>query len=318
MDLQKSKKIKVLELAFGKGFVSHHESDLTIRCPSCRDSRTTKQKLSVKLDNGWYHCWVCGTSGKNILYLFRKYAPDFLSRIEPLYPNSKISRNSDEPTPLPVVSLPDDIRLVAEHHVKPDDRAVFDYLVSRGLTTLDMYRWRICVSDDFKFRRKAIIPSYDDDGVLNYYTARCIDESKFKYRNAATKKSDVIFNEVDVDWKKPVLLVEGVFDAMKCPENTIPALGCSLPTTGALYKSLKKNKCTVVVAFDAEATTRSHVACKKLQLAGCDVYVSFVHGDDLGSKTKEDVRKILKNLRPWTNELRINHKIADIKSGSIL
>ena len=39
-------------------------------------------------------------------------------------------------------------------------------------------------------------------GELNYFSARAIDDSRYKYINSKNKKIDIVFNEINIDWKK--------------------------------------------------------------------------------------------------------------------
>ena len=316
--MRSRKKIKLIEHAFGKGFLETDEKNVHVSCPECNDSRKDKKKLYISLDTGWYNCWVCNTSGKNIGFLFRKYATCYYEKCREIFSCDAIGLESKEEIKIAPVELPDDVSLITNNMSDPDTRAVYSYLLQRGLTRMDMFRWRVCVSNNFYFRRKAIFPSFDATGKLNYYVARCIDETKFKYNNAKVPKSSVIFNEVDLDWEQPVILVEGVFDAVKCPDNTAVALGSTLSKTSLLYKQLVKNRATVIVCFDEDADEKSHQVCKRLNVAGCTVYRVSVSGQDLGDRTKKGVMKVISKAKIWTSEALISHKISCIKSGSLL
>lgn len=314
---ERSKKIQLLESAFGSGCLNIDGVNFLMCCPKCKDKRTSKKKLYIQLEDGWFHCWVCGLSGKNLNFLFRKFAPSRVSACQQLFP--------DQSTAAPILEeqietpdLPDDLTLLMQAEQDPDARDVLNYLQERGLSRMDLYRWRVCVSNEYRFRRKAIFPSFGEDGQFNFYTARHIDETKFKYKNAKIPKRSIIFNEIDIDWNDPIILVEGVFDAVKCPDNAIPVLGSSLPTSSKLYKTLKQHGCTVIVAFDAGAEIKAHKVCNRLHLAGCNVYNLSVKGNDLGSRSKQEVRDILSQTKPWSRDSLICHKISSIKSGSML
>jgi len=313
----KSKRKQLLRNAFGEGHVDASEKDMSLHCPKCNDGRRDKYKLIVHLETGWFHCWVCGLSGKNISYLFRKFAPSYFRECCELFEVKNTSQKpSDEPVVEPV-KLPDDAMLVLDSK-DPDARSIVAYLKGRGMSNIDIYRWRVCFSNEFRFRRKAIFPSFDADGKLNYYVARSIDDTKFKYSNAKVAKSTIIFNELDIDWRQPVILVEGVFDAIKCPDNTIPVLGSTLPKSSLLHKTLSKYQTPVIVAFDEDAEQKAHRVCGSLAKAGCDVYKAKISGGDLGSKKKEEAMASLETTQKWTTESLITHKISSIKSGSIL
>jgi len=317
VNLKKSRKIKLLETAFGEGSLEASEENFHLCCPVCNDLRKSKKKLYVSLATGWYNCWVCNTSGKNINFLFRKHAPQYSLQCQELFPSSAIVSHESLEEKI-IVELPRDAVLVSDESKDPDTRAVFRYLKARGMSRLDMYRWRVCVSQQFYFRRKAIFPSFDDAGILNYYVARSIDETKFKYNNAKVPKSRIIFNEIDLDWKEPIIVVEGVFDAVKCPDNTAIALGSTLSKDSALFKKLSQHQCTVIIAFDEDAETKSHKVCKKLYRAGCSVYKVTVRENDLGSRSSADVENILKTAESWSQISLLSHKISSIKSGSVL
>lgn len=316
MNLEKSRKVKLLQAAFGQGVIESNEVNLLLRCPVCKDRREEKKKLFVRLEDGWFNCWVCGFSGKNISKLFYKHARNYVDQCNEVFgiEKKKVIQVPQEE----IVELPEDACLAVEKKNDPDAREVVKYLRDRGLTTLDMYRWRICVSSKREFRRKAIFPSFDATGKLNYYTARAIDDVKFKYTNSKASKTKIIFNEMDLDWTQPIFLVEGVFDAVKCPDNTAIALGSTLSRQSELFKKLYFHKSTVVVAFDSDAEDKAHSVCRTLSSAGCQVYKVTVYGEDLGSRTKEDVNKILSSAKLWSTMDILTNKISKIRSGSIL
>ena len=67
------------------------------------------------------------------------------------------------------------------------------------------------------------------DNRLNYFIARSVyDEEKFKYKNPPVSKNVTIF-ENQINWDEPIVLTEGVFDAMAVKRNAIPLLGKFVP-----------------------------------------------------------------------------------------
>ncbi len=317
MSLEKTKRIKLLQSAFGAGFLESSGKNISFCCPNCKETRKEKKKLVVQLESGWFHCWVCGFSGKNITYLFKKFAPSHLRQCTETFDCKPAYTRIQPDQVIERIDFPLDAKLIVTSN-DPDARAIFSYLKSRGLTKSDMCRWRVCFSNEFKFRRKAIFPSFDLTGKINYYVARAIDEVKFKYTNAKVPKSDVIFNEVDIDWSRPVVLVEGVFDAIKCPDNAVPILGSTLPKKAILHEQLRRNLTPVIVALDEDAEEKSHRICSSLSKAGCNVYKTTISGHDLGSMNKEEARTALAQAKKWSTNSMISYKITSIESGSIL
>ena len=53
---------------------------------------------------------------------------------------------------------------------------------------------------------------------------------------------DIVFNELFVDWKEKVYLVEGIFDAIAVGMNAIPILGSTINENSNLFKKLIKNR----------------------------------------------------------------------------
>ena len=246
----------IVDKAFGAGVLSRDGINYAVRCPTCKDLRQEKRKLVIRLDDSRYHCWVCGAKGTNILRLISKYRPDLVKKSDTV----RFKRDIPEAAPdVEPIKLPDGFRLLGTCNLSdPDIKATWKYLQRRGITKTDILRWRILVCPTGNFRRKVIIPSFDNDGILNYYVARTIDNhSKLKYRNAKVSKEDVIFNEIDLNWNQEMILVEGVFDAIKCPENTAPILGSSLSKRSKLYQMLVKNQTPCVISLDPDLKNKS-------------------------------------------------------------
>lgn len=320
MILTNTQKLNLLQKYLGKPD-NAGGIQVAFHCPVCNDSRAEKKKLAVRLTDGWYHCWVCGLSGKSFYTLLKKVAPQSLSdpAVTGMFEHvSHVHVEQQDHQEKDKVELPHDLYLVGlQDSTDPDIFAVRHYLESRGLNKSDMLRWRISATKYGTFKRKAIIPSFDQNGDVNYFVARKIDDSTFKYNNCKRPKTEIVFNEVDIDWSKPVILVEGVFDAINCPENTIPVLGSSLPKDSELFKKLWQNNCQVTVAFDPDLKGKSHKVCYDLSSVGLDVYQVWApNGKDFGSMKKEEVKEVLKTAKPWSKEERIFFKINHISSGS--
>ena len=65
--------------------------------------------------------------------------------------------------------------------------------------------------------------------------------SKFKYKNPPMSKDTVGF-ELFINWNEPIVLCEGVFDAIAIRNNAIPLLGKFLSKT-LLKKISRKTSC---------------------------------------------------------------------------
>ena len=133
-----SSKIKALVAkAFGSGDISRDKVNYAVRCPSCGESNKSKKKLVVRLDDGRYHCWVCGIKGKNILYLIKKFRPDLVQGL-----NLKLKTENIEDEK--VAELPKGfVNLSSYNGRDPDVLSVLSYLKNRGIKNSEIARWRI-------------------------------------------------------------------------------------------------------------------------------------------------------------------------------
>jgi len=306
----------LLDKAFGKGLIARDGINYQLSCPFCvKKSNTLKRKFHVRLDDFRYHCWVCGAKGKNIWRLVKKLRPEIpgIPNVKSIRVLPEIEIEEDD------LELPENLIPVFRKSKDPDVKCVQNYLKRRGLTTQKMMRWRIMTAKSGQFRRRALIPSFDLEGKLNYYVARSIDENSFRYKNAKVKKSDIVFNEVDIDWSKPIVLVEGVFDAIKCPENTIPILGSSVSKTSMIYKRIVKNQSDIIVALDPDLPEKAYQVAKTLSEGGSHVYVCFAPlGKDMGDLSYTDAIKIIQSAKPYSGFMNLSHKIGKIRSGSVI
>ena len=310
---QKAK--SVLNKAFGPGFVARDGINVAVSCPEC-DPEKSKKKLSVRLDDYRFHCWVCGLKGKNVWrYISRKFPS---VEIDPVLFKKKID-TSEIVEEERKISLPSGFVPVFRDSRDPDVRAVRNYLLSRGISHSDMIRWRILATTSGRYRRRSIIPSFDAEGNVNYFVGRSIDPGGIKYLNSNAPKSEVIFNEIDINWSEPIVLVEGVFDAIKSVPNTIPILGSSLSYRSKLYKMLMKNQSSVVLSLDPDLKSKALKIAKSLYQAGCNVKICFADpGSDMGSSTKQKNKKMISEADLFTPYSHLSHKINSIRSGSII
>ena len=85
-------------------------------------------------------------------------------------------------------------------------------------------------------------------------------------------KKDYVFFENLINWNTPIILCEGVFDAIAIRRNAIPLLGKSI--TDSLYKKLITSKVTdIYVALDTDARDKALTISEKLLNQGKRVFL---------------------------------------------
>ena len=127
-----------------------------------------------------------------------------------------------------------------------------NYLKSRGINDEIIEKYQIGFCDKGDYSGRIIIPSYTENGTLNYFIARAwAGDSRFKYKNPVAEKDKIIFNEHLIDWFKDIYLVEGVFDGFFL-DNSIPMLGKYL--SPLLFETIYEQALgNVVICLDGDA-----------------------------------------------------------------
>ena len=78
------------------------------------------------------------------------------------------------------VELPKQYKPLWEDGYSIQRKHALVYLYNRGITKDDIIKYSIGFCDEGLYNNRVIIPSYDVEGVLNYFIARDVYKSKFK------------------------------------------------------------------------------------------------------------------------------------------
>lgn len=260
-----SEKKEILRNALGRHWNSGGE--MLFRCPKCQHD---KLKMSVNIEKNAFKCWVCGFSGNKISYLISKFAPDYYSQWSSIAEEVDLSKYEfifDEPEEEPdqIINLPLEFKSLTGSSTGDKKRALA-YLYSRDVTDLDILRWKIGFCDYGEYEGRIIIPSFNLKGQLNYFIARSYTDDWMKYKNPRASK-DLVFNDLNIDWDDDIVIVEGVFDAIR-HKNCIPILGSSLRENHKLFQKICRNKHEVYLALDEDAKVKELGIAKKFREYG--------------------------------------------------
>jgi|TARA_R100000406_G_scaffold43560_1_gene29198 DNA primase len=251
-----------------------------------------KPKLQVNIKNGKWHCWVSGQGGHNLFQLFKK-----VKATKKQYQElNELSDNfSFEYVPIKQenkeVKLPDEYKPMWVKSNSPIYKHALKYLKSRGVSQDDMIKYSIGYCEDGLYSNRIIIPSYDDEGQLNFFIGRDIFDSKLKYRNSPTPK-DIIGFDLFVNWEEPILLVEGALDAITSKVNSIPLFGKTI-MNNLKRKILEKKVKTLYVALDNDAVKDSMKIVEELMNEGIKVHmIKLTEKDpnDIGYEKFTDIK----------------------------
>jgi hypothetical protein len=304
-------------------------ANIEVVCPICKHLKKprnyTKQKLAIQTDSHVVHCWVCGYKSKKPTHLLKKWKPGHLQKYLDKFMNAEdlasyyeYQNKTGEATPK-VAQLPKDFTLLATADpTDPYIKAARNYLKGRGAdSTATLWYWRLGVSKgDRKTFNRIIVPSFDQYGCLNFYSARAMTSGlENKYANPSTVlREDIIFNELNIDWTKELTLVEGAFDLMKSNENATAILSSDLPSHFLLFQKIVENKTPVVLALDPEAEKKSWAIAQRL--SEFDVKVKILklkpNQEDIGALTKSEFNDLLAHAKLFDVNYLLRTKIRQL------
>jgi hypothetical protein len=317
-------KLAFIESVFGKGHLSGNSRNFDIRCPICAPSDPSKKKLSILTVDDRCHCWVCGFKARSLAPLIRKYGTEGqLAKYREMFGGSDSGNTlvTGEATSEVKLELPSDFQLLAlAPESDPDVKATWRYVYSRGLDDRDVWYFKFGVSNETRWKRRVLMPSFDSEGRLNYFTARAIDKDrKPKYDNPEVDKNPIVFNEINIDWSKRLMLVEGPFDLVKCPDNTTALLGSDLDERHELFNKILLNGTSVWLALDGDMWyTKTPKISKKLQEYNIDVKVVDIRPwGDPGSMSRSEIESALKDATEPTWESSILTKLQRASQFSL-
>ena len=241
-------------------------------CPFCNHR---KPKLEINMatneeGKNFWECWVCQTRGQSIRSLLKQLSTprDQAADILKYLPKGTYVEYKG----LSIVELPKEYQplyLASTESVIAN--MVRKYLYDRGLTDNDFIKYSIGYATTGEFGGRVIIPSYSESGQLNFFVARTYDGNYFKYKNPEASK-DIIFFENLINWNQPIILCEGVFDAIAIRRNAIPILGKSI--SDALYKRIIVGKVQdIYVALDTDARDKAVQIAEKFLNQGKRVFL---------------------------------------------
>lgn len=278
--------------AYHCGFCNHHKPKLEVNF--------TENK---KGNNPW-QCWVCGKKGRTIYSLFRQLdvSPEILSQLTPLIkPNISI----EESTSINIVELPPEYKTFNDSIIS---RHALAYLKKRNITKSDIVKYNIGYCDYGLYKNMIIVPSYDSNGRLNYFTARSFEKEPYiKYRNPEVSR-DIIPFELFINWNLPIILCEGPFDAIAIKRNAIPLFGKNIQP--ALMKKIVTSKVQkIYIALDNDAIEKALEFCELLLNEGKEVYLVELKGKDPSEMGFEHFTKLIQNTSPLTNYKLMEKKL---------
>jgi len=302
-------KIAFLAKLFKDVQVARDNIEISVRCPEC--GKPGKSKLCIRLDNEIYHCWVCDLKGRGIARLVGMISPSKKSQYMARFPQANAKTVVEAPIE---IRLPEDFKLLGDDTNDPYAREIKNYAHSRGFSAPMLWRYRCGYSRIGKWYRRLLMPSFDEDGNLNYLTGRAIDKNNhIRYVNESLPKKDIIFNEIDVDFGNRIVLVEGPLDLIKCGVNSTCLLGSTLNENSLLFERITKNATPVVLLLDPDAQNKAMKIAKLLSSYSIDVWLNCPLEKDVGDCEFTEVAELIRESKKYSQNSLILAKLQGLR-----
>ena len=280
-------------------------------CPFCNHH---KPKLEVNLTenregkNPW-HCWACDVRGTTIYSLFKqlKTSADKFVELKSLV---KTSKSIKETKIVNSISLPNEY--ISLNNVNTSDiiaRHATAYLKKRHISKYDILKYNIGYCKDGLYANMIIIPTYNENGQLNYFTAHSFEKDPYiKYRNPSASRN-IIPNEHLINWRVPIILCEGLFDAIAIKRNAIPLLGKNIQVE-LMKKIVSSFVQKIYIALDKDAIKQALHFCEQLMMEGKEVYLVDMQDKDPSEMGFRNFTKLIQKTAPLTYSSLLEHKLA--------
>lgn len=280
-------------------------------CPFCNHH---KPKLEVNLTenregkNPW-HCWACDVRGTTLYNLFKQLKVE-AGKFTELKSLVKTSKSIKETQVVNTITLPNEyISLSTGNLNEITAKHALAYLKRRNISKYDILKYNIGYCKSGLYNNMVIIPTYNKDGMLNYFTARSFEKDPYiKYRNPSVSR-DIIPNEHLINWDVPIVLCEGLFDAIAIKRNAIPLLGKNIQNS--LMKKIISSKVDkIYIALDRDAIKQALRFCEMLLAENKEVYLVDLQDKDPSEMGFKNFTKLIQKTVPLTYYNLMEQKLA--------
>lgn len=267
--LSYDKFIETINIHFPIKKISQNGKHVLTRCVFCGDSKKNSRKMRLNIEfesknpkypgQTIYRCFNCDASGSfTKLYAFLNHiseedAKSILYNYNPEDIRKRLSKDkstsekeekkkyvfdyvlkdcvslSTKSTSMVINSYIDILREFKESRYLPEDFRIF--FATKG-----------------DFRGRIILPIFENGHVV-YFQARSLDpNAERKYINPVAEKESIILNMERFDSTKPIVVVEGIIDALSLGNNATTILGASL--SDEFVEKIKDKGSEIIVVCD--------------------------------------------------------------------
>jgi DNA primase len=261
-------------------------------CPKRGHGTDRKRHLNVNVAKGVLHCFRCGF-GKGVIA--EKYCQE-----NGLDVQGDWAAFTEQRTRPP-------LRLPEEYTTDFTSKTMFgpkalNYLLSRGLTRTLVAAYDIGHCPTGSHHHRVIVPVYEAGMLVNWQGRDWTGAQELRHMGPHEKHGkpdpNSMFNFARVAKTGVILLVEGIYDALRIPEHGVGILGKGWsPEKRA--QVLRAKPTTVYVCLDADAKVEDQRIHE--DLAGCVPHVESITlsaaTKDLGAASRQEVARVRQMCR---------------------
>ena len=113
-----------------------------------------------------------------------------------------------------------------------------------------------------------------------------------------------------IDFEQPLVIVEGVFDAINAGGNIVPILGSTLDEQHPLFQKIIEHNTTIYLALDHDAQKKEVSIARSLRAYGIDVYKINTKGyQDVGVMPRNIYHNRKKTAKIFTETSLLSHRL---------
>ena len=244
---------------------------LRIACPWCGHENPSKRNMSVAPESGYYYCHRCQEKG----FYKTKERDWYIPPVDPVARQAMVDEG---------VALPDDFVPLPEVPKTALDLAFWRYVVGRNVAPETIVDCGIGYCTQGLYRDCVVVPLWDGP-KLSGFVARNIKDRSYRYPKGFRREISM-FNKDRLWDDEPIVVVEGVFDALPHYPHTVAVLGKPSREHKKLLASVRKR---VYVMLDGDAKAESWSLATLLRVSGVDaIYVPVAPGTDPGDASHEE------------------------------
>lgn len=265
----------------GEDYIPAADGEMRYQCPFCRDQglRYDDYKLYVNSITGLWFCQRCESKGRIQFdsLLVSDSNTNVYDILEKWMSEDSPTKNSEKEE--------SDYFLIPRNIPIPGTLA-WDYLISRGITPVDMsfYSIRIPgINDPREMFNRIVIPNRVISNIwTDMYVARTYVGHKVRYHNPpASKAHDLVFNLHRIPQDPEMIIVnEGAINSIIAGQDSVATYGKHVSDV-QLMAILQKNPRKIYVSLDYDARESAEELCDRfVALGSSEVYLVELPYDD--------------------------------------